>query len=567
MNEQAEYQERYEEIVALSKLDETEAEYVVNEANRIASEASELDLPQPIQTALFFTASSIALNFACESDDPELIKRGQELAERALRATNPAEPLHFQCRYNIANAQTALAELSLPKKAVGLSREEWEPLVIKSRLESSNVLMKVRNEYFEIGNSDNADDHTRSSAFCNLANALDHSGRWAEAYDFYLRALDIDPDNGNAAGNLAFLLQNRVESGIGQTGHIAAVYDKYAELAKSLYEGTLTFTSQKVAERWDRLLPSESLGHLSHGLDDTEVSDFEYRQWVASLRLALSSAVEGLGADDLRWDSATIERLYGASPEAMNPPILGEMNVLKSDFLVSRRLAYDSLATIPDDLSQTPNDSGAYTETLDGSLYGLQYSMLLLAQRSALDVLDKTAVVANEYFDAGDKPNKVSFRQFWKGKSGSLRDALIKGPGRSLPNLALYELALDMNKGGIYEMSQALRNAGTHRIVHAAWLEPEGVTDSSRSRIHLRDLIDSTILALQVTRSAYLYLIDLVAMWNHPDDHQGEYHDYPDFRYMNDPEADDPLHLLEHSLQEADDADADLAQSDGRDTD
>ncbi|MFZ1382759.1 MAG: hypothetical protein WAS54_08245 [Scrofimicrobium sp.] len=76
MNEQAEYQERYEEIVALSNLDETEADYVVNEANRIASKASELDLPQPMKTALFFTASSIALNFARESDDPELIKRG-----------------------------------------------------------------------------------------------------------------------------------------------------------------------------------------------------------------------------------------------------------------------------------------------------------------------------------------------------------------------------------------------------------------------------------------------------------------------------------------------------------
>ncbi len=71
MNKQAEYQRRYEEIVALSMLDETEAEYVVNEANRIARKASELDLPQPIKTALFFTASSIALNFACGSDDSE----------------------------------------------------------------------------------------------------------------------------------------------------------------------------------------------------------------------------------------------------------------------------------------------------------------------------------------------------------------------------------------------------------------------------------------------------------------------------------------------------------------
>src|SRR5665648_286226 len=36
-----------------------------------------------------------------------------------------------------------------------------------------------------------------------LAYGLDYSGRWAEAYDFCLHALEADPSNGNAAGNLS----------------------------------------------------------------------------------------------------------------------------------------------------------------------------------------------------------------------------------------------------------------------------------------------------------------------------------------------------------------------------
>jgi len=59
----------------------------------------------------------------------------------------------------------------------------------------------------------------------------------------------------------------------------------------------------------------------------------------------------------------------------------------------------------------------------------------------------------------------------------------------------------------MYGASQALRNAGTHRIVHAALLSATGVTEDSRSRIDLLELMNSTVLALQVTRSAYLYLI------------------------------------------------------------
>ncbi|WP_460493303.1 LA2681 family HEPN domain-containing protein [Dactylosporangium cerinum] len=381
-----------------------------------------------------------------------------------------------------------------------------------------------------------ADPRTRSAAYCNLANSLDHSGRWAEAYDLYLRALEENPDNGNAAGNLAQLLLGRISNGVGQLGHLGAVYDKYVKMAQSLREGTLSFAGEATADRWDALGLTESEGHLSHGLGDDSDG---YRIWVASHRLALSPAVEGLGTEDLHWDGAVIEQLYGTTAADVTPPILAEMNVLKSDFLVSRRLAFDGILHIAEGPEQKDDDSGYYVETLDHSLYGTQYSRLLLAQRSALDVLDKTAVVINEYLNIGDRPDRVSFRKFWSETDGSVRANLVHSPARALPAFALSELAFDMDKDGLYEPSQALRNAGTHRIVHAALLDATGVTVDSRSRIDLFDLVDSTILALQVTRSAFLYIIDLVATWNHPDDHVGEYVPLPSYEYMQFPDPDE----------------------------
>ncbi|SEE52227.1 hypothetical protein [Jiangella alba] len=76
--------------------------------------------------------------------------------------------------------------------------------------------------------------------------------------------------------------------------------------------------------------------------------------------------------------------------------------------------------------------------------------------------------------------------------------------------------------------------------MHAALLEATGVTEDSRSKIDLLELVSSTVLALQVTRSAYLYLIDLVAMWNHPDDHQGTYLPFLGLRYFNDRTVEHP---------------------------
>nr|BFE56488.1 hypothetical protein GCM10020063_010140 [Dactylosporangium thailandense] len=529
----AEYQRLHAAVLHQGGRGAGAAAEVAAEVRSIAAEAGAARLTTAETKILRFMCSSVILNCAFDLRDTALLGQGRDLAEQALAETTPNEPLHFQCLYNVANALVIECDYGLPSEG---SRDTWVSRLVANRLAHRVQLRTTRKLFFEIGTAQGADPHTRSAAYCNLANSLDHSGRWAEAYDFYLRALEENPDNGNAAGNLAQLLLGRISNGVGQLGHLAAVYDKYVKMAQSLREGTLSFAGEATADRWDALGLTESEGHLSHGLDDD--SD-DYRIWVASHRLALSPAVEGLGTDDPHWDGAVIEQLYGTTAAEVTPPILAEMNVLKSDFLVSRRLAFDGIVQIAEGPEQKADDSGYYVETLDHSLYGTQYSKLLLAQRSALDVLDKTAVVINEYLNIGDRPDRVSFRKFWSETDGSVRANLVHSPASALPAFALSELAFDMDKDGLYAPSQALRNAGTHRIVHAALLDATGVTVDSRSRIDLLDLIDSTVLALQVTRSAFLYVIDLVATWNHLDDHAGEYVPIPSYEYMQFPDPDE----------------------------
>lgn len=497
-------------------------------AREVLSLADELDrstLASGEKAALRFVCSSLVINAGADLADVALLEEGRGLALRAQRATTPEQPLHFQCMYNVANAIVIACDLGLPATGVW---EDQVPDIVENRRTNRVELRRARSMFLTVGSSEHADPRSRSAAYCNLANGLDYSGRWAEAFDFYLRALEIDPSNGNAAGNLAQLLMNRIKSGVGQTGHIAAVYDKYVAMAQSLRDGTVSFAGTGAANRWDGLKFTASIGHLTHGLE----GDDEYRRWVSVNRLALSPSVEGLGTEGAHWDSSSIEILHGVSPEEMSPPILAEMNVLKSDYLVSRQLAFDGYVQVAEGLEQEDGDTGYYVETLDYSLYGLKYSKLFLAQRSALDVLDKTAVVANEHFGTGEEARRVSFRKFWASGDGRVRPELVKSPQRSLPPYALSELAYDMGEEGMYASSQALRNAGTHRIVHAALLDATGTTIDARSSVDIFQLVDSTILALHVTRSAYLYLIDLVASWNHPDDHPGLYGSFPSFEYM-----------------------------------
>lgn len=86
-------------------------------------------------------------------------------------------------------------------------------------------------------------------ALCNLGNLLDDSGRWVEAYTAYADALEADPTNGNAAGNIAEFLRRRLGRQVDQRGHLAAVYDKYVAMAQSLRQRTVEVAGAAAADR------------------------------------------------------------------------------------------------------------------------------------------------------------------------------------------------------------------------------------------------------------------------------------------------------------------------------
>jgi len=248
MDQRGEYETWYRQLIALSDRASDDLLASTTAATQVADAITVSALPEKARSVLLFMCSSIILNCAFELKDSSIINQGKELAERALSGTTPDEPLHYQCQYNVANAVTNLCDIGLPEAIPGTTRATWEPQLIENRIETRTDLQEARRRFFEVGSSATADHRTRSAAFCNLGNILDHSGRWAEAYDFFLRALEVDPRNGNAAGNLAQLLHTRIGTGIGQTGHIAAVYDKYVALAQELREGTLEFAAAAVAD-------------------------------------------------------------------------------------------------------------------------------------------------------------------------------------------------------------------------------------------------------------------------------------------------------------------------------
>ncbi|WP_277959295.1 LA2681 family HEPN domain-containing protein [Frigoribacterium faeni] len=460
--------------------------------------------------ALLLHLSSLQIDAAEDRHDMDALRLGVEWAQEVQESELAPAALRARAGYNLSNGILALHKQDLaefqkaPVTKASMKRAPFE-------LTQRDLLRQTRRLLAEAGHAEDLNPLDRSRALCNLGNVLDESGRWVEAYEAYVDALGEFSANGNAAGNAAELLRRRLASGRGPQGHYAALYNHYAIKAKELRLHTVAIAGDRAAERWDRLPVLEDVGHASHDGDPLD----PYQQWIRSHRLALSEAIEGLGSDNPRWDDAMAKSVALKLGEPDPPPIFAAMNVLKAEYLVTRRLAFEGEARLLEHLDgQDPRDTGTYADTLDFAIYGQPSAELILAQRAAIDVLDKISVAANIHFKTGLAPDHVSFRNYWFDQgSGIIRKKIPRSSGRAYPGaaVALAELSYDIHEEGLYSGALAMRNAGTHRLVHINSLEPGGVSSQAINTVGPHELIDGCLETLQVARSAYLYLIDLIA--------------------------------------------------------
>jgi tetratricopeptide (TPR) repeat protein len=476
----------------------------VGDLRELEAEVSSTDMAAAERRSLTFTLSSVMINVASDAGSTEGLRAGVAWATRLLHDGEAPAALVAQAGYNRANG---LAGIFAVEEAGSREPGAADAASPAYRLAHLDGLREARMLYRRVGANRLAPLQTRGMALCNLGNLLDDSGRWVEAYTAYADALEADPTNGNAAGNIAELLRRRLGRQVDQRGHLAAVYDRYVAMAQSLRQRTVEVAGAAAADRWDALEPTGSKGHLRHAGDQLD----PYQCWIVRHRLALVASVEGLGLDSRQWDTASVSGVVSPAGERV-PGIFGALNVLKAEFLVARRLAFQGQRMHAESPArQHPDDPGLYTGTLDGSLYGEAPALLLLAHRSALDVLDKIAVTANEHFGSGLVPARVEYSRYWRdARTGQIRPLLGSGGDGARCLLALAELAGDLSEDGMYPNARLLRNAGTHRLVHATTGEPTGPTQDTFSTVNMPELQNSVIEALQVSRAAYLYFVDLI---------------------------------------------------------
>ncbi len=197
------------------------------------------------------------------------------------------------------------------------------------------------------------------------------------------------------------------------------------------------------------------------------------------------------------------------------PPLFAILNVLKSDYLAARFVAYRAL------VGRLP-ESGWYADTLDYAVYGMSPSLLCLAQRACIDIFDKIAVGTNDYFALSDSSKSVSFVNLWfesAGKGAPLRwsPALRRQiDAGNFAIIALGELALDIQGQGALQRKKSYRHAGTHRftVLHDIGCSPSRESECVE-HYPLENFEIEVIESLQLARAAILYFVEMISLGEH----------------------------------------------------
>lgn len=473
----------------------------------------DLDVRPQVLSRALAAASGVLIDAAGDAEDREALEAANAWARRIVDDQDGDDALRQHCAYNLSNGLSHLAKMTIRQASEADTSIDRHTQAL---WDQRDLMAEARRLLRQVADDPACDPGLRSLAACNLGNDLDEMGRWLEAYEWYQRSLALDPTNGNAAGNIAVALGRMLHCEWVASGHLAAVYNHYLKMAQSLAEETARIAGEATARRYAEMpLIEGDVGHFAHLGDPAD----DYQQWVAEHRLALTPAVEGLGHNHERWDNAQLSQ--ARSKDGAVPAVFTMLDSLKAEFVAIRRMAYNGMRQVEDHHGQqSAEDSGVYGDARDGTIHGEQVAQLVIAQRTALDVLDKLAVTTNEHLRIGVAPGRIDYRGYWAPR-GIWREGLMPpaSDGRAL--LAVADLANDLASDGFYEHSQMLRNAGTHRVIAATVLpRPAAAAKEALSVVGLDALMESTLEALRVARAAFLYIIGLLEEWADYEDEQ-----------------------------------------------
>lgn len=424
--------------------------------------------------------------------DSEAILKGVEIFRHVTdRCENNSE-----LNYNLANGLHAIA------LATAHDGYNWYRKTEKYRLEARSL-------FYKSANDSKASIDTQSQSFTNLGNLLWASYRWVEAYDFYSKAMEKNPRNAVASSGALKMLRYSLEQGIGDPHLLTEEIENLAYHVNNNVEGIYAYAGEYgvngILRGIQDIRPSEK--------PKSSIQPDDYKRFVISNNLTLSPNIYSHSGESKYWDDINISSVTSSIKDGAEvPEIFAMVNILKSDFIMARQLLFNAY-------QKRFNETGSYNDTLDYACYGVNESGLALAQRSALDILDKISVASLSYLGiSGSKSASMKAAWFMKAKKGHQSRDLYPAIKLEIENgnkalLAMTEISRDLSseQGFLWE-KQSSRNSSTHRftVLHDMGKSITKGASGCVEHFDFETFVQETFQTLKLARAAVVYFVEMV---------------------------------------------------------
>lgn len=279
------------------------------------------------------------------------------------------------------------------------------------------------------------------SLYTNYGNILDACGRKQLAIEMYNQAIRINPSFTMASGNLAIALDH-YRYYINEDGHFHFVKEIRRLLKYTLSTtdpNRVLFAEECFAKLYDKYLEYDIGNECTCGDLIYNPSSKEYYNWCWNNVLFLNPLndlqVEKINRYD---DNLQISKLSGGSNEHMQK-IFSMFNQLKQEYTYARFLCYESL-----DISVVhwADENVNLVDCLDYTQYSVRIEGLKTAFKTLYSLLDKVAMLINEYYELGIAARNVNFHSIWKKNS-----KLLSYIDMNIGLLAIFWITKDFDKG------------------------------------------------------------------------------------------------------------------------
>jgi len=463
----------------LSKLLDENPKRAIEEARRLKN-----------NYALSLLKSKIFIDAGSEIKDADVISEGIEIIRKIIDE-NPENKIDLS--YNLGNGLHALSLCLIDNSF------DWY-------LSTHNIRQEARYLFNLVRTAKSADAEVKTQASTNFGNILNSSYRWVEAHDAYMYALEIEPNNGVASSGAIKILNHCRNVAIGDENLIVSEQIRLAEITRNSKDTILKFAGPAALKKIEDIIKDYPEYERKEAYKPKDL----YEKFILDNNLTLSPNIKSEKLDLKRWDNLNIKSFVEpVGTESTIPAIFAMFNVMKADYILARLLFFKCI-------HEEIQDTGYYSDTLDYARYGTKSALLTLAQRCAIDLLDKIAVATLDYLKIkGAKKTYFKAAWFAEGKKDNLRwtddlEALIKNGYK--PLIALSEIALDLSTNqGFLKSKSDVRNASTHRFVV---LHDLGIGEFRKSdcveHYEIDDFVTETLETLKLARASLIYFVELI---------------------------------------------------------